>query len=439
MATYTIADSFFLNGVGFNGATVTAWKASRFSGVPAENSAPPSGTADAGPVTTGPTYGGEGAFQIAAPTNEDYYVSVVVSTNRYWKLYNAASWQDGATPSKLVTNLNTLDDGSGNASIAGTLAVTGAATLSSTAQATAVGVNTAPGATGSLKTNHNVLDDGSGNATVAGTFGVTGALTASSTVQATAVGVNTAPGAAGSLKTNNSTLDDGSGNLQSGGTLKAGASGFTATNVGVVTATGTITGTALIPSGLTGSVAATRFVGGTTIGPPTTGAHLVGDFVVDQTAQIWICTAAGTPGTWKTNAPPACRAYRNAAYNSVQSATTTVPYDSTNYDNYSGFSASTHLYTVPVAGLYFVTGGIALTLGDGNYLNTYILKNGTQITQQFGTDSGGSGATSNFPVTDVVQLAANDTIGIAYNTNASAAAATVGGFATYMCIYKVSS
>lgn len=52
------------------------------------------------------------------------------------------------------------------------------------------------------------------------------------------------------------------------------------------------------PGGLTGSVAAARFVGGTASGAPATGAHLLGDFVIDQTGKMWICTSAGTPGTW---------------------------------------------------------------------------------------------------------------------------------------------
>lgn len=53
-----------------------------------------------------------------------------------------------------------------------------------------------------------------------------------------------------------------------------------------------------IPQGLTGATQPTRFVGGTASGHPTTGTFAVGDFVIDQTGTMWICTAAGTPGTW---------------------------------------------------------------------------------------------------------------------------------------------
>lgn len=64
----------------------------------------------------------------------------------------------------------------------------------------------------------------------------------------------------------------------------------------------TFTGVAAAPafsvSGLTGSVAASRYVGATASGAPAAGAHLKGDWVIDQTGKIWICTVAGTPGTW---------------------------------------------------------------------------------------------------------------------------------------------
>jgi len=49
---------------------------------------------------------------------------------------------------------------------------------------------------------------------------------------------------------------------------------------------------------LTGAVAAAGFVGGTASGAPVTGTFVVGDFSVDQTGAIWVCTGAGTPGTW---------------------------------------------------------------------------------------------------------------------------------------------
>jgi hypothetical protein len=52
------------------------------------------------------------------------------------------------------------------------------------------------------------------------------------------------------------------------------------------------------PTGLTGAVATTRYVGGTASGAPATGTFALGDFVIDQTGKVWVCTTAGTPGTW---------------------------------------------------------------------------------------------------------------------------------------------
>jgi hypothetical protein len=64
------------------------------------------------------------------------------------------------------------------------------------------------------------------------------------------------------------------------------------------TFTGIVTTPALAVSGLTGSVSASRYVGATTSGAPTTGAHLVGDWAWALDGHLWFCTANGTPGTW---------------------------------------------------------------------------------------------------------------------------------------------
>lgn len=48
-----------------------------------------------------------------------------------------------------------------------------------------------------------------------------------------------------------------------------------------------------------GAPAATRLCGATVSGAPTTGAYLLGDFIVDPSVPaILVCTVAGTPGTW---------------------------------------------------------------------------------------------------------------------------------------------
>ena len=52
-------------------------------------------------------------------------------------------------------------------------------------------------------------------------------------------------------------------------------------------------------TGLPGATAGTRYVGATVAGAPLTGSFLVGDHTIDQTGAMWVCTTAGSPGTWK--------------------------------------------------------------------------------------------------------------------------------------------
>lgn len=64
----------------------------------------------------------------------------------------------------------------------------------------------------------------------------------------------------------------------------------------------TFTGTPSAPvwgtTGITGAVAASRYVGATVSGAPVTGTFLTGDYIVTNDANIYICTAGGSPGTW---------------------------------------------------------------------------------------------------------------------------------------------
>ncbi|HVE35381.1 MAG TPA: hypothetical protein VNC18_17580 [Gemmatimonadaceae bacterium] len=59
-----------------------------------------------------------------------------------------------------------------------------------------------------------------------------------------------------------------------------------------------IPGQAGYPLTPTGASAATRYVGATASGAPATGSFLVGDFIIDQTGKVYVCTVAGSPGTW---------------------------------------------------------------------------------------------------------------------------------------------
>jgi hypothetical protein len=48
-----------------------------------------------------------------------------------------------------------------------------------------------------------------------------------------------------------------------------------------------------------GGKAQLRLVPATTAGKPTTGAHTKGEIYMDSAGSLFVCTASGTPGTWK--------------------------------------------------------------------------------------------------------------------------------------------
>jgi hypothetical protein len=126
----------------------------------------------------------------------------------------------------------------------------------------------------------NVANDSLARDTTLGNRATT--LETNTTTQAQAKGDILAAPAAGQLQR----LPAGTTNLQ---TLVPDSS----------TATGLAWKTPLaLPVALTGATAAGRFVGYTTSGAPTSGTFLAGDYVQARDGHVWICTAAGSPGTW---------------------------------------------------------------------------------------------------------------------------------------------
>lgn len=68
------------------------------------------------------------------------------------------------------------------------------------------------------------------------------------------------------------------------------------TETGNLTASGSVTGNNFPVVGVPGATATARLVGATASGFPTTGTFNVGDFGVDQSGNVWVCTAAGAVG-----------------------------------------------------------------------------------------------------------------------------------------------
>lgn len=52
-------------------------------------------------------------------------------------------------------------------------------------------------------------------------------------------------------------------------------------------------------TGLTGAKSATRYAGSTQLGAPVDGSFSKGDFIIDHSGHVWICTADGSPGVWR--------------------------------------------------------------------------------------------------------------------------------------------
>jgi hypothetical protein len=80
-----------------------------------------------------------------------------------------------------------------------------------------------------------------------------------------------------------------------------------------------------MPMGLTGATAATRYVGATSSGAPTTGTFAIGDFAIDQSGKAWICTSAGSPGTWSLVGAGAVTSVTAADTSVVVGGTSTAP------------------------------------------------------------------------------------------------------------------
>jgi hypothetical protein len=106
MTTYSKSGYFGWAGGGKSGALVDMWLASRFATPPQENTAPPSGSPDGGPVTSGVQYGGPGAFTVTVSTLADYYLRVQYGGVAYWSECSAGSLVGGSTTWTTVSSFS---------------------------------------------------------------------------------------------------------------------------------------------------------------------------------------------------------------------------------------------------------------------------------------------------------------------------------------------
>lgn len=89
----------------------------------------------------------------------------------------------------------------------------------------------------------------------------------------------------------------------SAGTTISGAGAGSVVPVVNVNLSGLLSAPMMQSTGLTGATAVARWVGATSSGAPVSGTFSKGDFITTLDGKIFICTAAGSPGTWVQPAP----------------------------------------------------------------------------------------------------------------------------------------
>jgi hypothetical protein len=155
-------------------------------------------------------------------------------------------------------------------------------------------------------------------------------------------------------------------------------------------------------------------------------------------ASDWNTYVAGNMSFLAT--PPMWRVYRATAYTLAASTTTVFPYDTVSYDSASGFSTSTHLYTVPVAGTYTMTAQLnttSSTAAHAYFLTIY--HNGSEFARGFSYGADTTSPVNNgcFHNGSLVPCSAADTLNIDYF--GSGDALSIAAYSNWFAGYKVSN
>ena len=143
----------------------------------------------------------------------------------------------------------------------------------------------------------------------------------------------------------------------------------------------------VVSSALTGATSGTtRLAGALNVsGPPVSGTFQVGDMVMDPSATLWVCTVAGSPGTWSPTVS------QNFA---ARSATATLTLNELTV--FSG-STSAQTLTLPASAVHGTMNQIVNTASVSV------------------TISGGASSLSNYGVSGNITLQPNQSVQIASN------------------------
>ena len=136
-------------------------------------------------------------------------------------------------------------------------------------------------------------------------------------------------------------------------------------------------------------------------------------------------------------------AYRATSNQNISNTTATVVFNTVLFDPNNNFNTTTGLYTAPVSGFYLVTVHITTNVGNGATAKTInLIQNGSVLAPYSSSQSCVTGVDGSLHTTGIVQLSANDTIGVQYNTNSNdniqIATAVGSGIPSHMSVHFMS-
>jgi len=139
-------------------------------------------------------------------------------------------------------------------------------------------------------------------------------------------------------------------------------------------------------------------------------ANVVTTAAIAANSVVTASIAAGIQLPDKMKNPYKFSVYCNAAINSGNGAFALTKFDTKLFDTGANYSTSTGLFTAPIAGFYLFSWLVEVEVPN-NQLITSLYKNGADYTRAPNFNITNTNATSS-GITKLLQLAANDTIGI---------------------------
>jgi hypothetical protein len=141
-----------------------------------------------------------------------------------------------------------------------------------------------------------------------------------------------------------------------------------------------------IDGGLPGAPQGLRIRGATTAGAPTTGTWKARDVIEDGTGTLWLCTAAGTPGTWQALSVQGSEAPGGVSVGGMGFALASLPFSLinseaatlTNEDLICTLATAAVTKTITKLGIALYTAGV--TAGSGvNVMAIFSESGSTQL------------------------------------------------------------